>query len=257
MADAERPIDLTPGRPEDAPGWADPEMDGHHSRSHEISPGDDYEARVARPDLFSEEDVLPGVVRAFAFLDICGFTAFTDRMGPHVATEYVGKFRSLVRQVSVRRGVRVSKWLGDGVMLVGVEVAPLISTVVELLGRSRGEGLPLRGGIAQGIVLFFEGDDYIGRPVNLAARLCDAAARNQVLAEESICKEAPNWVTVVPRSPMHVPGFEKEVQVCAIDLEADLSLPSIISPAPTNVGITRLGQLVNSPSQFGAPRRLR
>ena len=39
----------------------------------------------------------------------------------------------------------------------------------------------MRIGIATGRALLFEGDDYIGSAVNLAARLCDAAGPGEVL----------------------------------------------------------------------------
>jgi class 3 adenylate cyclase len=40
--------------------------------------------------------------------------------------------------------------------------------------------------VAAGRVILFEGDDYIGRPVNLAARLCDEAEPHQLLVTASL-----------------------------------------------------------------------
>jgi predicted PurR-regulated permease PerM len=42
-------------------------------------------------------------------------------------------FRSAVKEVAGRRGVRVAKWLGDGVLLVGVKPGPIVATVPGLL----------------------------------------------------------------------------------------------------------------------------
>src|SRR5207244_10836474 len=84
-------------------------------------------------------------------------------------------FRALTRELATRRGVRVAKWLGDGAMLVGVEVGPTIAAAAELIARYEGHRLALRGGLAHGRVLIFDGDDSIGRPTNPAARLCPAA----------------------------------------------------------------------------------
>jgi len=75
--------------------------------------------------------------RVFAFVDVCGFTKYTDRYGAHAATEMLARFRSACRDVTARRGARVAKWLGDGVMLVGTEPGPVIATVAELLLRFR------------------------------------------------------------------------------------------------------------------------
>ena len=64
------------------------------------------------------------VDRSFAFVDICGFTAYCERSGEQLALELLIDFRQIVRDVVARRGVRVSKWLGDGVMIVSLEPAP-------------------------------------------------------------------------------------------------------------------------------------
>jgi class 3 adenylate cyclase len=44
-------------------------------------------------------------------------------------------------------------------------------------------------------VLLFEGDDYIGRSVNLAARLCEAAGPSELLAY-GLDDALPDWVDV-------------------------------------------------------------
>ena len=132
--------------------------------------------------------------RVFAFVDVCGFTRYTDQFGAHAATEMLSRFRSACRDVTARRGARVAKWLGDGVMLVGTEAGPVIATVAELLLRFRDDAFEIHAGIAAGTVLLFEGDDYIGRSVNLAARLCEAAAPGELLAE-GVDDQIPDWVT--------------------------------------------------------------
>ena len=40
----------------------------------------------------------------------------------------------------------------------------------------------VRGGLATGPVILLDGDDYVGRAVNLATRLCDRAGSDQILA---------------------------------------------------------------------------
>ena len=66
------------------------------------------------------------VDRAFAFVDLCGFTRFIATHGEHAAIDTLSRFRSLARDIAVRRGVLVAKWLGDGAMIVGVEVGPTV-----------------------------------------------------------------------------------------------------------------------------------
>lgn len=131
--------------------------------------------------------------RVFAFVDVCGFTKYTDQHGAHAATEMLARFRSACRDVTARRGARVAKWLGDGVMLVGTDPGPVIATVAELLLRFRDDAFEIHAGVAAGTVLLFEGDDYIGRPVNLSARLCEAAAPGELLAV-GVDDDVPEWV---------------------------------------------------------------
>src|SRR3984893_8333607 len=124
------------------------------------------------------------VERSFAFLDLCGFTRFTSSEGDDQATSVLAGFRGCIRDIASRRGVRVAKWLGDGAMVVSVEPGPLVSAVLEFEARvdDGTSALPIRAGLTTGAVILFEGDDYIGTPVNLAARLCDVAGPRHVLA---------------------------------------------------------------------------
>jgi class 3 adenylate cyclase len=140
-------------------------------------------------------EVSQSLYRVFAFVDVCGFTAFTDRHGTHAAIEVLTRFRSAARDVTGRRGVRVIKWLGDGVMLVGVEAGPVVAATAELLLRFRDDEFEIHAGVAGGTVLLFEGDDYIGRSVNLAARLCEAAGPSELLAY-GLDDALPDWVDV-------------------------------------------------------------
>ena len=146
------------------------------------------------PPVPSEQTGEPiAVRRTFAFVDITGFTEFCDKHGDHAAVALLTRFRGLVRDIAARRGVRVAKWLGDGAMLVGVEEGPLVATVAELVLRSQTDGIDTHAGLASGTVLLFEGDDYVGRPANLAARLCEAAEPGEILAH-SLHRELPVWV---------------------------------------------------------------
>ncbi|KAA0232462.1 MAG: hypothetical protein JJLCMIEE_01376 [Acidimicrobiales bacterium] len=133
--------------------------------------------------------------RAFAFIDISDFMAYTEKNGPHAAIEVLTRFREDVRDVSARRGVRVAKWLGDGVMLVAVSTDSTIAAAAELMLRVADEEFDVHIGIAEGEVLLFEGDDYIGQAVNLAARLCEAAAAGEILFVGDD-EHVPEWVEV-------------------------------------------------------------
>ena len=123
------------------------------------------------------------VPRTFVFLDLSGFTNYTAAYGDDAAGRILGTFRTLVREVASERGVRVAKWLGDGCMIVSVDQMAAIEFVMDLEQRASSVCAPLtlRAGIASGHALLFEGDDYIGSAVNMAARLCDYAQGFDVL----------------------------------------------------------------------------
>ena len=87
----------------------------------------------------------------------------------------------------------MAKWLGDGVMLVSVQPPPLIAMAGHLQVHFADTDLEVRVGIATGTALLFEGDDYIGEPVNLAAKLCAAANPGEILADTDP-RDVPSWV---------------------------------------------------------------
>lgn len=148
---------------------------------------------IAPPYELSEGETHLNVTRTFCFADLSGFTAFTRDNGPHAAVDQLGQFRRIARNVAARRGVRVAKWLGDGVMIVGTEARPTIALGAHLAHAFSDSEIQVRVGIATGIALLFEGDDYIGEPVNLAAKLCAAAQPDKILAVTEL-SDLPDWV---------------------------------------------------------------
>jgi adenylate cyclase len=123
------------------------------------------------------------VAMAFAFIDLCGFTRLFETAGGPAVVDVLAEFRRIVRKVCPDAGVKVEKWLGDGAMLLAPDpgsVAAAVRTVGTQLDAP--SQLPLRAGLASGPTLLFEGDEYIGWPVNLAARLCNLAGPGELLA---------------------------------------------------------------------------
>jgi len=174
------------------------------------------------------------VHRSFAFVDVSGFTALTEREGDEHAVEVLTAFRALLRDICSRRGVRIAKWLGDGVMLVCVDTRPLLATIIELhhvAGDASGPDLTLsiRSGIASGDVILMEGDDYIGHCVNVAARLCDLAHGGEALAAPSVMEDMPKWGTALEHRDIALRGVEKPVLTARIGM-ADLGPVPVFDP---------------------------
>ena len=157
------------------------------------------------------------VERCFAFVDLCGFTAFTEHFGDERTVVVLASFRTRVREIAARRGVRVTKWLGDGAMLSSVDTQAVVAMVLEL-GATTPAPLPLeiRAGLARGPVIMFEGDDYIGRATNVASRLCDVAGPGQVLATREVVSHVPRWVEAVDASLYPAQGFDRPLEASTL-----------------------------------------
>jgi len=169
------------------------------------------------PFITGENPYQNRVDRSIAFIDLSGFTHYTDAEGDGAAVEVLVKFRAAVREVCALKGVRIAKWLGDGAMLIGVEPEQLAEALGDLSRLLQDARLPLRAGAARGQVILFEGDDYIGSSVNLAARLCDTAKPGQVLAPSDF----PSSLMVNTRAKelgdIVLKGFDHPVAVVEIE----------------------------------------
>jgi adenylate cyclase len=155
------------------------------------------------------------VPRTFVFVDLNGFTNYTAENGDDAAGLILSSFRSIIREVASERGVRIAKWLGDGAMMVAVDQADAIAACLELEARTGSilAPLTLRIGMATGYALLFEGDDYIGSAVNLAARLCDASGPHEVLMPAGQLETPADGVEVTPHGPLSLRGFPEPIDV--------------------------------------------
>jgi len=155
------------------------------------------------------------VPRTFAFVDLSGFTNYTAAFGDDAAGRILSAFRTLVRGIASERGVRIAKWLGDGCMVVSIDQSNAVAFALELENRSAEVCAPLslRVGIATGYALLFEGDDYIGSAVNMAARLCDAAGPFEVLLPTMQLERLPEGVTATPYGEVELRGFPGPIDV--------------------------------------------
>jgi adenylate cyclase len=159
------------------------------------------------------------VPRTFVFVDLSGFTNYTAAFGDDAAGRILGTFRTIVREVASERGVRIAKWLGDGCMIVAVDQADAVAFTLELQHRSADVCAPLtlRAGIATGHALLFEGDDYIGSAVNMAARLCDLARPHEILMATMHLGRLPAGIAAVPYGDVELRGFPGPVDTVQLE----------------------------------------
>lgn len=154
----------------------------------------------------------------FGFIDISGFTRYNTTQGDEAAVAVLADFRAAARAVASSRGVRVERWMGDGALMTCRQTAPLVCATFELGLHlvDTGFPLPVRAGIASGWVVLFEGDDYVGTPINLASRLCAQARPGQVLVTETVARCVPRGVRRTPVDEVAVRGLDEPVPVVAL-----------------------------------------
>ncbi|MEI8050377.1 MAG: adenylate/guanylate cyclase domain-containing protein [Actinomycetes bacterium] len=162
------------------------------------------------------------IFRSFAFLDLSGFTALTASEGDEKAVALLSSFRTIVRDVCSRRGVRIDKWLGDGAMLVAVNPTAMLAALLEVehAMKAAGASLQVRCGATGGEVILHEGDDYIGTPVNIAARLCDLAPGGEVLVTPELAAKRPPWASISAVRSVSIKGFDDQIDVVLLGLAA-------------------------------------
>ena len=128
---------------------------------------------------------LPGArAVTVAFADLAGFTRLGEAL-PAVELEHVASLLAeLAHDVAVSP-VRFVKSIGDAVMLVSFDSAPLLSAMLDLADAAVANDLPrLRIGLASGCAVTRAGD-WFGSPVNVASRVTAAARPGTVLVAES------------------------------------------------------------------------
>jgi class 3 adenylate cyclase len=67
--------------------------------------------------------------RTFIFVDLSGFTNYTESFGDGAAAQLLTQFRGVARAVGSHQGVRIDKYLGDGLMAVAVEALDICARV--------------------------------------------------------------------------------------------------------------------------------
>ncbi|KRE29315.1 cyclase [Mycobacterium sp. Soil538] len=164
----------------------------------------------------AEGQHLPGArLVTIAFADLVGFTRLGEALPPEDLERLAQRLADMTREVAVAP-VRFIKTIGDEVMLVSPEPAPLLEAVLRLVDATDDDGdFPrLRVGVATGMAVSREGD-WFGSPVNLAARVTGAARPGSVLLSESAREaigddERFTWSFAGAR---HLKGFKSDVKL--------------------------------------------
>ncbi|ORA09533.1 adenylate/guanylate cyclase domain-containing protein [Mycobacterium asiaticum DSM 44297] len=121
-----------------------------------------------------------------AFADLVGFTKLGEAVSAEELSQLAGRLAELARDLTTPP-VRFIKTIGDAVMLICSDPAPLLDTVLKLVEMvDTDDAFPrLRAGAASGMAVSRAGD-WFGSPVNAASRVTGAARPGTVLVAESV-----------------------------------------------------------------------
>jgi adenylate cyclase len=158
---------------------------------------------------------------AVAFTDLEGFTRFTDQEGDEAALELINRHHAAVGPVVRGRGGRVVKRLGDGLLLTFPEAEAAVLCGLDLLATAP-EPLRLRAGVHFGDAAVTR-DDVIGRAVNVAARVTEAARGDEVLATGEVRDRVGELHTVrfAHCRRRSFKGVGDPVEVCRVERQTD------------------------------------
>jgi class 3 adenylate cyclase len=161
--------------------------------------------------------------RCMLFLDIRGFTAWSETRSPEEVVGMLNDCFALAETVWSRRPVVKSKFTGDEVMLVLPDPAQALLTARELVdeigeflkgyGLACGIGLH-HGPLVEGLLGSREvkAFDVIGDTVNTAKRICDQAGAGELLISQAMF-ERLDGVRVQQRRELSAKGKDAPVVV--------------------------------------------
>jgi class 3 adenylate cyclase len=169
-----------------------------------------------------------------AFLDLRGFTAFTERAAPEEVMALLHEYHACLGKLVLSHGGTLERFAGDSVMVFFNDPVPMEQPAREAVRMAlaamqsfaplaatwtkRGFELALGAGVAQGYATLgaigFEGRwDYaaIGGVTNLAARLCAEAKGGEVLVCQRTMASIDEQATLEPVGPLTLRGFAQPV----------------------------------------------
>jgi adenylate cyclase len=134
-------------------------------------------------DANTAEIELGQVMMTLCFIDLTGFTRYTEEEGDMEALDVVENFVETVES-TLPREATIVKTIGDEVMVVSPDAASLTEWAVEFLRRFPQRPQP-RVGIHCGEAVYRDGD-YFGGQVNLAHRVVNRALAGEVLVTDRV-----------------------------------------------------------------------
>ena len=145
------------------------------------------------------------------FTDIVGSTEITARLGDVRALELVRTHDGFVRSALAETDGREVKHLGDGIMAAftdparGLDCARRVQHELGRFNTAAEHPVRVRIGLHAGEPVA-EGSDLFGTTVQLASRLCGAAAAGAIMVSEELFRVVQP-ADAVPVGPVYLKGF--------------------------------------------------
>jgi adenylate cyclase len=156
-------------------------------------------------DLDAPVSELGQVPVTLCFIDLTGFTRYTEEEGDLEALDVVENFVETV-EATLPPEATVVKTIGDEVMVVSPDPASLTEWAVGLLDRFPERPRP-RVGIHYANAVYRDGD-YFGSHVNLVHRVADRAQAGEVLVTDSVTGSLEErGLSCAPIGEVHLKGF--------------------------------------------------
>jgi class 3 adenylate cyclase len=171
----------------------------------------------------------------YVFVDLRGFTAFTDSAEPEEVESVLHEFHAAMGVLIAEYEGTLDRFAGDGILIFFNDPLPISESgkraaamalamqnafaPLRARWQKQGYDLDIGIGIAKGFATLgafgFEGRvDYsaIGGVVNLAARLCDEAQPGQILIDRRMRAALDDNAKVESAGPLALKGYAQPVQ---------------------------------------------
>jgi class 3 adenylate cyclase/tetratricopeptide (TPR) repeat protein len=179
--------------------------------------------------------------------DLVGSTGLATRVGPALADELRREHFAVLREAIATSGGEEVKNTGDGLMVAfssptaGVECAVAMQQLAERRNRGAAEQLHVRIGLALGEATVEDGD-YFGMPSVEAARLCEKAPSDGILATAFVRMVASRGGAgrFEPGGTLELKGIAEPVEVFSIHWDPLTETPIVPLP-PRLAGLPEVG----------------
>lgn len=168
------------------------------------------------PSAPGDKPAVDAAFRAVMFTDIVDSTGMTSRLGDALGVEMVRAHDAIVRRALADAGGREVKHTGDGMMssfdnaAAAVRCACSIQRALDSFNLSNAEALRVRIGIHAGEPIE-DSNDLFGATVQLAARICDAAAADSITVSVIVLEGIGGQFSVSEIGPRSLKGFAEPV----------------------------------------------